>query len=58
MIGSAIVNIIESECGNNLKTNNDIMQLMNPIRIKLDENIISGDKLWVGLKNLCLLKLE
>ena len=45
MIGSAIVNIIESEHGNNLKTNNDIMQLMNPIRMKLDENIISGDKL-------------
>ena len=45
VIGSAIVNIIESECGNNLKTNNDIMQLMNPIRTKLDENIISGDKL-------------
>ena len=45
VIGSAIVNIIESEYGDNLKTNNDIMQLMNPIRIKLDENIISGDKL-------------
>ena len=45
VIGSAIVNIIESEHGNNLKTNNDIMQLMNPIRTKLDENIISGDKL-------------
>ena len=45
VIGSAIVNIIESEYGDNLKTNNDIMQLMNPIRIKLDENSISGDKL-------------
>ena len=45
VIGSAIVNIIENEQGNNTKTNNDIMHLMNPIRLKLDENIISGDKI-------------
>jgi tryptophan synthase alpha chain len=45
VIGSAIVNIIENEQGNNIKTNNDIMHLMNPIRLKLDENSISGDKI-------------
>jgi hypothetical protein len=27
------------------------MNLMSPIRVKLDENIISGDNIWVGLKN-------
>jgi hypothetical protein len=27
------------------------MNLMSPIRVKLDENIISGDNVWVGLKN-------
>jgi len=51
VIGSAIVNIIENEQGDNIKTNNDIMHLMNPIRLKLDENSISGDKIWAGLKN-------
>ena len=44
VIGSAIVNIIENEQGDNIKTNSDIMQLMNPIRLKLDENIISGEE--------------
>jgi hypothetical protein len=24
---------------------------MSPIRLKLDEGIVFGDKLWVGLKN-------
>lgn len=51
VIGSAIVNIIEKEQDNKSKANNDIMKLMNPIRLKLDEGIISGDKAWVGLKN-------
>ena len=51
VIGSAIVNIIENEQGDNVKTNSDIMQLMNPIRLKLDENAISGEEIWVGLKN-------
>ncbi len=44
VIGSAIVNIIEKEQDNKSKANNDIMKLMNPIRLKLDEGIISGDK--------------
>ena len=44
VIGSAIVNIIEKEQNDKLKVNNDIMKLINPIRLKLDEGIISGDK--------------
>ena len=44
VIGSAIVNIIEKEQGNKSKVNDDIMKLMNPIRLKLDEGIVSGDK--------------
>ena len=45
VIGSAIVNIIEKEQDNKIKVNDDIMRLMSPIRSKLDENIISGEKL-------------
>ena len=45
VIGSAIVTIIEKQQNNKIKTNNDIINLMNPIRLKLDENIISGDKI-------------
>ena len=45
VIGSAIVNIIEKEQNNKIKANNDIMKLMSPIRSKLDENLISGEKL-------------
>lgn len=44
VIGSAIVNIIEKEQNNKSKANDDIMKLMNPIRLKLDEGIVSGDK--------------
>jgi tryptophan synthase alpha chain len=44
VIGSAIVNIIENEQDNKSKANDDIMKLMNPIRLKLDEGIVSGDK--------------
>ena len=44
VIGSAIVNIIEKEQDNKSKANDDIMKLMNPIRLKLDEGIVSGDK--------------
>ena len=51
VIGSAIVNIIEKEQDNKSKANNDIMKLMNPLRLKLDEGITSGDTAWVGLKN-------
>ena len=43
VIGSAIVNIIENEQADKNKANSDIMNLMSPIRVKLDENIISGD---------------
>jgi len=45
VIGSAIVNIIEKEQADKNKANSDIMNLMSPIRVKLDENIISGDNL-------------
>ena len=45
VIGSAIVNIIENEQKNNLKTNNKIESLMSPIRLKLDEDLISGAKI-------------
>ena len=45
LVGSAIVNIIEKEQNNKIKANNDIMKLMSPIRSKLDENLISGEKL-------------
>jgi len=51
VIGTAIVNIIEKEQDNKSKTNSDIVNLMSPIRLKLDENLISGEKPWVGLKN-------
>ena len=43
VIGSAIVNIIEKEQNNKVKINKDIINLMNPIRLKLDEDIASGD---------------
>ena len=43
VIGSAIVNIIEKEQANKAKINKDIINLMNPIRLKLDEDIASGD---------------
>jgi tryptophan synthase alpha chain len=45
VIGSAIVNIIEKEQSNKSKTNDDIIKLMSPIRLKLDEGIVFGDKL-------------
>tara|TARA_B110000014_G_scaffold128407_1_gene88539 strand:+ start:294 stop:1121 length:828 start_codon:yes stop_codon:yes gene_type:complete len=45
VIGSAIVNIIENEQKNSVKTNNKIESLMCPIRLKLDEDIISGAKI-------------
>ena len=45
VIGSAIVNIIEKQQNNKIKTNNDIINLMSPIRSKLDENIVSGGKI-------------
>ena len=51
VIGSAIVNIIENEQNNNLKINDKIKSLMNSIRLKLDEDLISGAKIWVGMKN-------
>ena len=45
VIGSAIVNIIEKEQSNKSKANDDIIKLMSPIRLKLDEGIVFGDKL-------------
>jgi tryptophan synthase alpha chain len=45
VIGSAIVNIIENEQKNNLKINDKIESLMNSIRLKLDEDLISGVKI-------------
>ena len=45
VIGSAIVNIIEKEQNNNAKTNDDIIRLMSPIRSKLDEDLVSGEKM-------------
>ena len=44
VIGSAIVNIIEKEQSNKSKANDDIIKLMSPIRLKLDEDIVFGDK--------------
>lgn len=44
VVGSAIVNIIEKEQGNKSKLNDDIIKLMNPIRLKLNEGMVSGEK--------------
>lgn len=43
VIGSAIVSIIEKSQNDKVKVNNDIMNLLNPIRLKLDNKISSGE---------------
>jgi tryptophan synthase alpha chain len=44
VIGSAIVNIIEREQNNKIKVNNDIINLMRPIRLKLDDELTAGNR--------------
>ena len=43
VIGSAIVNIIEKSQNDKVQVNNDIMDLLNPIRLKLNNKISSGE---------------